>query len=65
MEALQKVAGGIGSGLSAVGHGSRMELTYGIRPRRGSTNLSVLQSIREGAGVEHAELFDAKHQVEF
>ena len=61
---LQRSAGSIHL-LSAVGHGSRMELTYGIRPRRGSTNLSVLQSIREGAGVEHAELFDAKHQVEF
>ena len=61
---LQRSAGSIHL-LSAVGHGSRMELTYGIRPKRGSTNLSVLQSIREGAGVEHAELFDAKHQVEF
>jgi uncharacterized protein DUF4956 len=51
--------------LSAVGHGSRMELTYGIRPKRGSTNLAVLESLRSDPNVEHAELFDAKHQVEF
>jgi hypothetical protein len=51
--------------LSAVGHGSRMELTYGIRPRRGSTNLAVLEALRIQPDVEHAELFDAKHQVEF
>ncbi len=51
--------------LSAVGHGSRMELTYGIRPKHGSTNLAVLEALRVGADVEHAELFDAKHQVEF
>jgi Domain of unknown function (DUF4956) len=51
--------------LSAVGHGSRMELTYGVRPKRGSTNLAVLEALRTQADVEHAELFDAKHQVEF
>ncbi len=51
--------------LSAVGHGSRMELTYGIRPKRGSTNLAVLNALQRDAAVEHAELFDAKHQVEF
>ncbi len=51
--------------LSAVGHGSRMELTYGIRPKRGSTNLAVLQALQSQPDVEHAELFDAKHQVEF
>ncbi len=51
--------------LSAVGHGSRMELTYGIRPKRGSTNLAVLEALRSDPAVEHAELFDAKHQVEF
>jgi hypothetical protein len=51
--------------LSAVGHGSRMELTYGVRPKRGSTNLAVLNALQQGASVEHAELFDAKHQVEF
>ena len=51
--------------LSAVGHGSRMELTYGVRPKRGSTNLAVLEALRTQPDVEHAELFDAKHQVEF
>ena len=51
--------------LSAVGHGSRMELTYGIRPKGGSTNLAVLEALRTQPDVEHAELFDAKHQVEF
>ena len=51
--------------LSAVGHGSRMELTYGIRPKKGKTNLAVLEALRTQPDVEHAELFDAKHQVEF
>lgn len=51
--------------LSAVGHGSRMELTYGIRPKKGSTNLAVLNALQNDPAVEHAELFDAKHQVEF
>jgi uncharacterized membrane protein YhiD involved in acid resistance len=51
--------------LSAVGHGERMELTYGIRPKRGGSNLDVLMALRQESGVEHAELFDAKHQVEF
>lgn len=51
--------------LSAVGTGDRMELTYGTRPRRGSTNLAVLEALRAQPGIEHAELFDAKHQVEF
>lgn len=51
--------------LSAVGHGSRMELTFGVRPKRGSTNLAVLQALQQGPAIEHAELFDAKHQVEF
>jgi len=51
--------------LSAVGHGNRMELTYGIRPRRGTSPLSVLEVMRRLPTVEHAEMFDAKHQVEF
>ncbi len=51
--------------LSAVGHGTRMELTYGVRPNRGRTNLDILQALREQHDVEHAELFDTKHQVEF
>ena len=51
--------------LSAVGHGNRIELTYGIRPRRGSSALSVLEALRNLPSVEHAEMFDSKHQVEF
>jgi len=51
--------------LSAIGQGTRMELTYGVRPRRGQTNLQILQELRREPSVEHAELFDAKHQVEF
>ncbi len=51
--------------LSAIGQGSRMELTYGVRPRRGTTTLAILEELRQQSSVEHAELFDAKHQVEF
>lgn len=51
--------------LSAVGQGERMELTYGIRPRRGQRVIEVLEQARRLPGVAHAELFDAKHQVEF
>ena len=51
--------------LSAHAHGDRLELSYGIRPKNGSTSLAVLEALRKEPGVEHAELFDAKHQVEF
>ena len=51
--------------LSAHAHGDRMELTYGIRPRNKDHILSVLEAMRKEGGVEDAELFDAKHQVEF
>ena len=51
--------------LSAIGQGTRMELTYGVRPRRNTTNLKILDELRLLPSVEHAELFDAKHQVEF
>jgi hypothetical protein len=51
--------------LSAVGHGTRMELTYGVRPKRGGSNLDILMALREQRDIEHAELFDTKHQVEF
>jgi uncharacterized membrane protein YhiD involved in acid resistance len=51
--------------LSAVGQGNRMELTYGVRPKRGWSSLTVMQALRARPAVEHAELFDAKHQVEF
>ena len=51
--------------LSAHARGDRMELTYGVRPRKGSSSLTVLEAMRKEDGVEDAELFDAKHQVEF
>lgn len=51
--------------LSAVSHGDRMELTYGVRPGRHRSPVEVLDAARRIPGVEHAELFDAKHQVEF
>ncbi|MDO8648457.1 MAG: DUF4956 domain-containing protein [Candidatus Peregrinibacteria bacterium] len=51
--------------LSAHAHGDRMELTYGVRPRKGSTSLTILEALRKEDGIEDAELFDAKHQVEF
>ncbi|PIP65750.1 hypothetical protein COU77_04335 [Candidatus Peregrinibacteria bacterium CG10_big_fil_rev_8_21_14_0_10_49_16] len=51
--------------LSAHAHGDRMEFTYGVRPRRGTTSLPILEALRKEQGVEDAELFDAKHQVEF
>jgi len=51
--------------LNAHTRGDRMELTYGVKPRRGSTTLSILEALRHEQGIEDAELFDAKHQVEF
>jgi hypothetical protein len=51
--------------LSAHTHGNRVEITYGVRPRRGSTPLRVLDAVAAEPGVENAELFDTKHQVEF
>lgn len=51
--------------LSAHTHGNRVEITYGVRPRRGATTLSVLDAVTAEPGVENAELFDTKHQVEF
>ena len=51
--------------LSAHAHADRMELTYGIRPRKGQTSVAILEALRKEPGVEDAELFDAKHQVEF
>lgn len=51
--------------LSAVGHESRIELTYGAKPRRGEGSLTMLESLRRLEQVEHAELFGTKHQVEF
>lgn len=51
--------------LSAHAHADRMELTYGVRARKGQNAVSILEAIRKEKGVEDAELFDAKHQVEF
>ena len=51
--------------LSAHGRGDRMELSYGVRPRKGETAISILDALREEDTVEDVELFDAKHQVEF
>jgi len=51
--------------LNAHARGESMELTYGVRPRSGSTALTILEALRHEQGVEDAELFDAKHQVEF
>lgn len=51
--------------LSAHSRGDRMELTYGVRPKKGQTSLAVLEAFRKVESVEDAELFDAKHQVEF
>jgi hypothetical protein len=51
--------------LSAHSHGDRTEMTYGVRPKRGSNALSVLAAVSALPGIENAELFDTKHQVEF
>ena len=51
--------------LSAHTRGNRIELTYGIHPKRNSNTLSVLEALRKETGIEDVELFDAKHQVEF
>ena len=51
--------------LSAHAHGDRMEFSYGVRPKKGDTSLALLDTLRAEKGVEHAEFFDAKHQVEF
>lgn len=51
--------------LSAHTHGSRVEATYGVRPKRGTSAFSILEGLRSEAGIENAELFDTKHQVEF
>ena len=51
--------------LSAHARGERMELSYGIRPKRKETPVSILESLRKEGTIEDAEIFDAKHQVEF
>lgn len=51
--------------LSAHARGGRTELMYGVSPRSGSTTLVLLDALRKEKGIEDAELFDAKHQVEF
>ena len=51
--------------LSASTHGQHAEITYGVRPRRGRSALDILAAVNAEGGVESAELFDTKHQVEF
>ena len=51
--------------LSAHARGDRMELSYGVRPKAKQTAASLLDALRKQGGVENAEVFDAKHQVEF
>lgn len=51
--------------LSAHARGDRMELSYGVRLKGKTTPASMLDALRKEKGVENAELFDAKHQVEF
>ena len=51
--------------LSAQSTGDHMELMYGVRPRSASTSTSVVEALSKENGVDHVELFDAKHQVEF
>lgn len=51
--------------LSAHARGDRMELSYGVRPKGKTTPAGLLDALRKENGVENAELFDAKHQVEF
>ena len=61
---LDKLADGFRM-LSAHARGDRMELSYGVRPKAKQTPASLLDALRKQNGVENAELFDAKHQVEF
>lgn len=51
--------------LSATTHRRHTEVTYGVRPRRGTSALALLSELSQHPGVEDAELFDTKHQVEF
>lgn len=51
--------------LSAHAQGDRMELSYGVRPKGKTTTANLLDALRKENGVENAEVFDAKHQVEF
>ncbi|PIR53243.1 hypothetical protein COU76_02005 [Candidatus Peregrinibacteria bacterium CG10_big_fil_rev_8_21_14_0_10_49_10] len=51
--------------LSAHARTDRMELTYGVRPKKNQTPVGLLEALRKEESVEDAELFDAKHQVEF
>lgn len=51
--------------LSAHARGDRMELSYGVRPKGKTTSAGMLDALRKEKGVENAEVFDAKHQVEF
>ena len=51
--------------LSAHARGDRMELSYGVQPKRKQGPADLINTLRKENGVENAEVFDAKHQVEF
>ncbi|MCK5019635.1 MAG: DUF4956 domain-containing protein [Candidatus Peribacteraceae bacterium] len=51
--------------LSAHARAERMELSYGVCPKAKQTNASLLDALRKEEGIENAEVFDAKHQIEF
>jgi hypothetical protein len=51
--------------LSAHSRSGHVEVTYGIRPKRKVTPVALLTAVTAAPGVEDAELFDTKHQVEF
>jgi hypothetical protein len=51
--------------LSAHARGDRMELSYGVQPKRKQGPADLINTLRKERGVENAEVFDAKHQVEF
>jgi uncharacterized membrane protein YhiD involved in acid resistance len=51
--------------LSARSHSGRLELSYGVRPKRGSTTASLIEEFQKEKEIEHVEIFDAKHQLEF
>ena len=51
--------------LSAHSRSGHVEVTYGIRPKRNVTAVALLGAVSASSGVEDAELFDTKHQVEF
>jgi len=66
--AVESALGGVSESyslLSANVQGGYTELTYGVRPRRGTTATALLQTVTALDGADNVELFDTKHQVEF